>query len=930
MGGSNGEKKIVIGIDLGTTTSCAARILPKGDIIEVFDTAEGKKMIPSAVLFQGGAFTGQVTLDEQRNNPKQTVFQVKRIMGRDFDSEAVRKISGMDLYKIVEGPNKKPLIEIPDKDGIQTFTPEQISAFILEDIMRYCEAKTEAEISGVVITVPAYFNNAQRDATKLAAEIAQLPLLQLLNEPIAAAFSFMKRADETNRSIDGRKFLVFDFGGGTCDVSVLEVQRYALSTLAVAGNMNLGGSDITEKLVDLAIEQFRIQQKVDVAADPDFRVFIRSSAESAKRRLSRLTRTNIYGRGRTKGGISEFCIEITRKKLEEVCSDIFDKCLELIHSALELAGLEAKDINIIVLAGGSSRIPKLQEKIKAIFPGGQIDQTDNCDEAVVKGAAIYANCLISGRTPILFGKAIRNILPFSLGTAVKDGKMSVIIPKNSAVPVEKTKQYQTVMDNQECMTIDVWEGESKTVAENCKLGDFEMKLPPGPTGSVVVEVTFRIDKNGMFNVSAIDNITKEKIEMYVVGGYEQDLDTLINKNGKYNAQNRRLQALKKAEAALKKAKAAYVKFLDTELTLLKDLGKRQNLFQIQNCLEVESLCNLCNKEQKWCNELGTDGNASEVDTRRDQFQQQAQQAWNVFQRGMKNAEELSGLVKTIKEHPWTEKTDKLAQLLNELKSKEANKKWSMADITKYSTQLNSAWKVAKEARQKEISLYQGALDEAIYQGNICGIKTLLSLPELLAAQRLLKNESAISALTINEIQSKRQLLAEAIKQAEIGWPQRVALDKELKQFFDRMSEVMLRYPQFLQEFNKLHSKVKNPCFKLEELTTEFDRLSREFDSLQQFSAALAKLDALIEEVKCQNFCNSELTQLIIRAQMPHLRTELSKVENSYEKILKKKQELNKKQELEESAKSAKSKPRLPSSPGRFHYTPDMMCRLWAK
>eukprot|EP01054_Gregarina_sp_Poly1_P000942 Gregarina_sp_Poly_1__941@NODE_1227_length_4719_cov_70_628762_g835_i0_p1_GENE_NODE_1227_length_4719_cov_70_628762_g835_i0NODE_1227_length_4719_cov_70_628762_g835_i0_p1_ORF_typecomplete_len435_score41_65HSP70/PF00012_20/2_4e82MreB_Mbl/PF06723_13/3_4e03MreB_Mbl/PF06723_13/4e19StbA/PF06406_11/5_4e03StbA/PF06406_11/1_1e08PilM_2/PF11104_8/7_5e05Hydantoinase_A/PF01968_18/84Hydantoinase_A/PF01968_18/0_026Hydantoinase_A/PF01968_18/4_3e03FtsA/PF14450_6/5_6e03FtsA/PF14450_6/0_0045FGGY_N/PF00370_21/2_1e02FG len=426
-------RSTVIGIDLGTTTSGAARVLPNR-IVEVISSLDGGRLVPSAVLFQDKPIVGSVALDEQAEYPRNTVVQIKRIMGKSNDSPAVKNLKALGLFKIIRGSNNTPPIEISDSAETLTYTPEQISSFILRDIMSYSKARVTDEITGVVVTVPAYFDNAQREATIQAAKLANIPLLQLLNEPTAAAFSLMNRAEMTEHSVDKSRFLVFDFGGGTCDISVLQARGYALTTLAVDGNTNLGGSDITEKVFNWAMEEFRIQHNIDVTDDPASRVGLRKSCEIAKCRLSNLQSSKIYCTGRTKTAMKEFNIVITRGTFERICTDIFEECTNLIRSALQSAGIGAQDINFIALAGGSSRIPRLQKDINAIFPGARINQAEYCEEAVVKGAALYAKHVASDPGP--WRRVIYDVMPFSLGTILQGCTKSIVIPKNTKIPAE--------------------------------------------------------------------------------------------------------------------------------------------------------------------------------------------------------------------------------------------------------------------------------------------------------------------------------------------------------------------------------------------------------------------------------------------------------------------------------------------------------------
>jgi L1 cell adhesion molecule like protein len=503
-----------IGIDLGTTYSCVG--VWDVDHVEIIPNQEGSKTTPSWVAFTDSeVLVGDSAKLQASQNPENTVFDVKRLMGKHFSDDTVQEDVEHFPFEVVGDRNDIPTINVMHKGKQRSFKPEQISAFVLEKMRKVAEDYLGQRVKKAVITVPAYFNDSQRNATKNAATIAGLVCDKIINEPTAACMCYGLEKKEENS-----KVLIFDLGGGTFDVSILNLFNGMFQVLSTSGDTHLGGEDFDNIMVNELIREFC---KIHKLQEDEVREGIsgraarklKNAAESAKRTLSSAMSAmieveNIYGG-------KDLFTTITRGKFESWCGHLFKKCLVPVRSALDDASLDPNQINEVVLIGGSTRIPKVQELLVEFFGGIQLNKSVNPDEAVAYGAAIQGAILSkqdpSGKTKELL---LMDITPLSLGIESKGGVMSVIIPRNSSIPMKESKVYSTVEDQQTEVMIKVFEGERKFTNDNHKIGDFELSdIPRQPRGVPKINVTFSIDANGILNVKAVDKETGNANEIKI-------------------------------------------------------------------------------------------------------------------------------------------------------------------------------------------------------------------------------------------------------------------------------------------------------------------------------------------------------------------------------------------------------------------------------
>jgi molecular chaperone DnaK len=501
----------IIGIDLGTTNSVVA--IMEGDQPKVLINSQGSRLTPSVVAFteKGERLIGQVAKHQQVTNPKNTIFSIKRFMGRRHSEVAQEE--KMVPYEIIGGAEDYVKVRVRGKD----YTPEQISSFILEDLKKTAEDYLGEKVTDAVITVPAYFNDAQRKATKDAGEIAGLKVLRVLPEPTAAALAYGldKKKNE--------KILVFDLGGGTFDVSCLDVGDGVFEVLSINGNTHLGGDDFDEELINYLAEEFRKKEGIDLRKDPMALQRLKEAAEKAKIELSGAMETtvNLPFITADQNGPKHLQETITRSKFESLISGLVDKCRQPVLSALKDAGLEAKAIDEVVLVGGSTRVPMVQRMVKEIFAGKEPNKSVNPDEVVAIGAAIQGAIATGDVKDIL----VLDATPLSLGVETLGGVMTVLIPRNTTIPTSKKETFSTAADNQSAVTINVLQGEREFARDNRLLGTFNLEgIPPAPRGVPQIEVTFNIDVNGILTVQAKDLGTNKesKITVQNSGGLSKE------------------------------------------------------------------------------------------------------------------------------------------------------------------------------------------------------------------------------------------------------------------------------------------------------------------------------------------------------------------------------------------------------------------------
>ncbi|HEY5065447.1 MAG TPA: molecular chaperone DnaK [Xanthobacteraceae bacterium] len=508
----------VIGIDLGTTNSCVA--VMEGNTPKVLENAEGMRTTPSIVAFtdEGERLVGQPAKRQAVTNPERTIFAVKRLIGRRYDDPMVEKDKKLVPYKIVRASNGDAWVEVEGK----TYSPSQISAFILQKMKESAEAYLGSKVEQAVITVPAYFNDAQRQATKDAGKIAGLEVLRIINEPTAAALAY--GLDKQKTGI----IAVYDLGGGTFDVSILEIGDGVFEVKSTNGDTFLGGEDFDMRLVSYLADEFQKEQGIDLRRDKLALQRLKEAAEKAKIELSSTTQTEINLPFITAdaSGPKHLTMKLTRAKFEALVDDLVQKTIDPCKQALKDAGLTAAEINEVVLVGGMTRMPKVQEVVKQLF-GKEPHKGVNPDEVVAVGAAIQAGVLQGDVKDVL----LLDVTRLSLGIETLGGVFTRLIDRNTTIPTKKGQVFSTAEDGQTAVTIRVFQGEREMAADNKMLGQFDLVgLPPAPRGVPQVEVTFDIDANGIVNVSAKDKGTgkEQQIRIQASGGLsEVDIQKMV-------------------------------------------------------------------------------------------------------------------------------------------------------------------------------------------------------------------------------------------------------------------------------------------------------------------------------------------------------------------------------------------------------------------